>query len=70
MNEGQRGAPAKKPSSGKIILLGALATALAIFNLSSGGEAPSQAVLILEYIFLAGGLIALIGGVIMMAAQR
>ena len=52
----------------KIALLGAGATVLAVFNMmTNGAEAPSQGVVILQYAALAGGLLALIGGVIMMA---
>ena len=48
-----------------------VATALAVFNMTTNGsEAPSQAVMILQYAGLAGGLLALIGGLIMMAAAR
>ena len=61
----------KKAEPGKIALLGAFATALAVFNMAiNGSEAPSQAVMILQYAGLAGGLLALIGGFIMMAASR
>ena len=37
---------------------------------TNGSEAPSQAVMILQYIGLAGGLFALVGGLIMMAAAK
>ena len=59
----------KKPSNpGKIALMGAIATGLALFNMfSGGGEAPSQALLFLQYVLLACGLIALVGGLFMMA---
>jgi hypothetical protein len=60
----------KKPNPGRIALLGAGATVLAIINMSTDTEAPSQAVLILEYTALAGGLLALIGGLIMMMMQK
>ena len=60
---------ASKTNPTKIVLLGAVATALALFNLMSGGEAPSFAVRVLEYAFLAAGLIALAGGLIMMAIR-
>ena len=62
----------RKPSSpGKIALLGAGATALAVFNMATNGaEAPSQGVLILQYVCLAGGLLALVGGLIMMATAK
>ena len=59
----------KQPNPGKIALMGALATALAIFNMLPGTEAPSQAVMIMQYVFLAGGLIALAGALFMYMSQ-
>jgi len=53
-----------------IALLGAGAVGLAIINMSTGSEAPSHAVAILQYAALGGGLLALVGGLIMMAAQQ
>jgi hypothetical protein len=62
---------AKKPNPGKIVLMGAGATALAVFNiLSNGPEAPSQGVMILQYALLACGLFALLGGLIMMGTAK
>ena len=60
----------KKANPGKIALIGGGATVLAIFNIASNTEAPSQAVMILEYAGLIGGLVALAGGLIMMATAR
>jgi hypothetical protein len=61
----------KKANPGKIALIGAGATALALFNMATnGGEAPSQGVMILQYAGLGGGLLALVGGLIMMAAAK
>jgi hypothetical protein len=58
----------KRGTARYIALLGAGATALAIFNImTNGAEAPSQAVTILQYAALAGGLFALVGGLLMMA---
>jgi hypothetical protein len=52
----------------KITLIGAGATALAVFNMATNGpEATSQGVMLLQYAALAGGLAALVGGLIMMA---
>jgi hypothetical protein len=51
-------------------MIGAIATGLAIINLSVGSEAPSQPVLILEYAALALGVVALVGGLIMMMNQK
>ncbi|HEY1472591.1 MAG TPA: hypothetical protein VGF53_00745 [Pseudolabrys sp.] len=58
----------KQANPRKIALIGAGATALAVVNMmTNGSEAPSQGVMILQYAALAGGLIALVGGLIMMA---
>jgi hypothetical protein len=58
----------KGPTARYIALLGAGATALAVLNMmTNGAEAPSSAVMMLQYAALAGGLFALIGGLIMMA---
>lgn len=46
--------------------IGAIATALAIINMSVGSKAQPQPVLILEYAAMALGLFALVGGLIMM----
>jgi hypothetical protein len=72
MTDNPSGKTGRKPSSpGKIALIGAGATALAVVNMATNGsEAPSQAVMILQYIGLAGGLLALVGGLIMMAAAK
>ncbi len=51
----------------KIVLLGAIATALGVINMmTNGAEAPSSAVAILQYGALALGLFALAGGLVMM----
>ena len=64
-------AEAKKTNPGRIALIGAVGTALAIFNLATNGsEAPSQAVMILQYVGLALGLLALAGGLIMMVSAK
>ena len=62
----------KRSTPGYIATMGAGATVLAIINMSvgNGNEAPSQAVLILEYAALALGVFALVGGLIMMLAQK
>ena len=57
-------------TTSKIVLLGAGATVLALINMSAGTEARSTPVLILEYAALTGGLIALVGGLIMMMTQK
>ena len=58
----------KQAVARKIVLLGAIATALGVINMmTNGSEAPSSAVAILQYGALALGLFALVGGLIMMA---
>ncbi len=69
MNDDRRGQAARS-RPGKIVLIGALATGLAILNMSIGSEAPSRAVMTLQYIFLAGGLGALVGGFLLMASGK
>ena len=60
----------KRSNPRYISMIGAIATVLAIINLSVGSEAPSQPVLILEYAALALGLVALVGGLVMMMNQK
>lgn len=68
MSDSQSGKPHKKPfSPGKIVLTGAGATGLAVFNIASNSEAPSQALALLQYVMLALGLIGLAGGLFMIA---
>jgi hypothetical protein len=63
MSDNQAGTPAKKRFTPRYtITWGAIATTLAIINLSVGGAAPSQPVLLLSYAFLALGLLGLAGG--------
>lgn len=75
LGPGQSGAIMTDQQSGKskpavarrIVLLGAIATALGVINmLTNGAEAQSSAVMILQYGALALGLFALVGGLIMM----
>jgi len=56
--------------AGKVVLIGAAATVLALINMSAGGAASAAAVRFLEYAFLTAGLIALGGGLIMMMTQK
>ena len=69
MSENQSDKVQKKgPTARYIALLGAGATTLAVLNMmTNGAEAQSSAVMTLQYLALAGGLVALIGGLIMMA---
>ncbi len=60
----------KQSNSRRIAAIGAIATVLAIINMSTGSEAPSQPVLLLQYAALAGGLVALAGGLIMMIMRK
>ena len=59
--------PTKTGNPGRIALIGAIGTGLAIINLATNSEAPSSAVGMLQYIALGLGLVALIGGLIAMA---
>ena len=71
MSDDQSGKKANRQSTPrKIALLGAVATVLAIINMSTGSEAPAQAVAILQYVALGLGLLALVGGLIMMMTQK
>ncbi len=71
MSAKQTGKATKQPKPGKIALMGAVATALALFNMARNGvEAPAQAVMILQDGLLALGLIGLAGGLIMMANAK
>jgi hypothetical protein len=68
---GNQSGKRKQSNPGRVALIGAGATALAVFNIATNGsEAPSQAVMILQYAGLAGGLFALAGGLIMIASAR
>jgi hypothetical protein len=69
MSENQRDkADTKRATARRIALLGAGATTLAVFNMmTNGAEAPSSAVVMLQYAALIAGLFALIGGLIMIA---
>ena len=71
MADNQSGKPEKKPTNpGRIALIGAVATGLALFNMATNTEAPSQAVMIMQWFFLALGLIGLGGGLIMLMSQK
>jgi hypothetical protein len=70
MTDTQSSISEKKRPGRRIALIGAGATALAIFNMSGDSEAPSLSLLILEYTALGLGLFALVGGLIMMAMRR
>ena len=63
----QQAGKSKQAVARKIVLLGAIATALGLLNMmTNGAEAPSSAVAILQYAALALGLVALVGGLVMM----
>jgi hypothetical protein len=70
MTDNQSGLSEKKRPGGRIALIGAVATALAIFNMWPHSEAPSLPLLILQYTALALGLFALVGGLIMVATRK
>jgi hypothetical protein len=57
----------KQAVARKIVLLGAIATALGVINMMTNGpEAQPSVVMILQYAALVLGLFALVGGLIMM----
>jgi hypothetical protein len=71
MSDNQSGKTEKKQSNPrKIALLGAMATVLAVINMSVGSEAQPLPVVILQDVALALGLLALVGGLIMMMMQK
>ena len=71
MADNQSAKPKKQPMKpSTMALLGAGTVVLSIINMSTGGEAPRQAVAILQYAFLACGLVALAGGLIMMMSTQ
>ena len=53
-----------------IALIGAAATALVILNMTTGPEPPSQAVIVIQCIALAGALLTFVVGVIKMRRDR
>jgi hypothetical protein len=70
MRDRQDAQPKKSTNPRKIALLGAAGTILAIIDMSSGGEAASRGVVILQYVFLACGLVGLFGGLVMMTTPQ
>jgi hypothetical protein len=68
--DNQTGISERRRPGHRIAVIGAGATALAVFNMWSDSEAPSLPLLILEYGALALGLFALVGGLIMMATRK
>jgi hypothetical protein len=70
MSDNQAAKAGSKGSARKIALVGAGATALAVINMSTASEAQPLPVLILEYVALACGLLALVGGLIMMMTNQ
>jgi hypothetical protein len=70
MSEVETGKSPPKRLGGRIALLGAGATALAVLNIAVDTEAQSTGVLVLEYGALSLGLLALCGGLIMTLVQR
>ena len=65
-----RGNQSGKIEPRNIALIGAAATALVIVNMLTGTEPPSQMVIVLQCIALAGALLTLAGGLIMMRRDR
>jgi hypothetical protein len=70
MSDDQSGKSEKKSPARRIALLGAMATVLAVINMSIGSEAQPLPVVILQDVALALGLLALVGGLIMMVMQK
>ena len=71
MDDSQSDKTEKKRATPRYIaMIGAIGTVLAIINMSVGNEAQSQPVLFLEYTALGLGLFALVGGLIIMMAQK
>ena len=72
MNGNQSGKTERKSPARRIALLGAVATALAVINMSIGNEAQPLPVVILQDVALALalGLLALVGGLIMMMMMQ
>jgi hypothetical protein len=71
MGDNQNGKPKKQQMKpGTMVLLGAVTVALSIINMSMGSEAPGQALAIVQYALLAGGLVALVGGLVMMISTQ
>ena len=69
MRDNQAGKSGNTPSGRRMALIGGGATVLAVINMSTGSEAQSTPVLILEYLALAGGLIGLLGGLVIMTRR-
>lgn len=60
-----------KSSSGNLVKIGGIGTALSIINIATNGaEAQALLVVILQYAGLALGLLALVGGIIMKISQK
>jgi hypothetical protein len=70
MSDDKSGKSEKKSPARRIALLGAVATVLAVINMSIGSEAQPLPVVILQDVALALGLLALVGGLIMMVMQK
>ncbi len=70
MGGDQSGKTEKKSPARRIALLGAMATVLAIINMSMRGEAQPLLVVILQDVALGLGLLALVGGLIMMMMRK
>jgi len=54
----------------KLVLLNAAVAGWIIYDMSTETEAPRQAVMILQYVFLVGSLIGLLGSVIKLASPK
>ena len=71
MGDDQNGKSKKQQMKpGTMALLGAGVVVLAIIDMSTGSEAPRRAVAVMQYVFLAGGLVALGGGLVMIMSTQ
>jgi len=55
---------------GKLALMNAAVAAWIVYDLAAPGEAPRQAVLIMEYLFLTASLIGLGGSLVMLMSRK
>ena len=64
---------AQAPSTAKVMATAALMAVLAawqIYDIATATEAPSTALLVLQYVLLAGLLVGLAGAVMLLAKRR
>ncbi len=64
MSDNQRG------KSARLALIFAAASAWNIYDIMTETEAPRQAIMIMQYVFLAGTLLGLVGALIKLVASK